>query len=187
MPSKVCFAPIWHKSVPPRAIASHFSCTASQNGRWGACRCAVACFWVPPFIRHAPVSASLGVAHSRPLAGTSLRSCAHSLRSLRGFPSKRCAFLRRIWRPLLWEQLSRANRVRFCPSAFRVASLHQFITAFQPMQVAFKKPVVSSSYSQSAAFAALASYSPSSGVQSKTRTSVHRDARTRPGRDIVTL
>ena len=49
-----------------------------------------------------------------------------------------------------------------------------------------KKPVVSSSYSQSAAFAALASYSPSSGVQSAGRTCMHRVERTHPGRDIVT-
>ena len=147
----------------------------------------LAYFGVPPFIRHALVIAPLGVAHSRPLAGTSLRSCARLLRNLRGFPPKRLRVSPAHLASLLWEQLSRANRVRFCPSAFRVASLHQFITAFQPMQAAFKKPVVSSSYSQSAAFAALASYSPSSGVQSKTRTSVHRDARTRPGRDIVTL
>ena len=151
----VVFAGYYTKDQKSKSNFPSRSRTASLNGRCGAGRCAVACFWVPPFIRHAPVSAPFGVAH----AG----------------------------RPFLWEQLSRANRVRFCPSAFRVASLHQFITAFQPMQAAFKKPVVSSSYSQSAAFAALASYSPSSGVQSKTRTSVHRDARTRPGRDIVTL
>ena len=31
--------------------------------------------------------------------------------------------------PLLWEQLSRANRVRFCPSAFRVAMALQLIDA----------------------------------------------------------
>ena len=74
-------------------------------GRHGDCRCAVAGFGAPPFIRHAPVGVPLGVAHSRPLAGTSLRSCAHSLRSLRGFPPKRCAFLRRIWRPI--KQASR--------------------------------------------------------------------------------
>ena len=36
---------------------------------------------------------------SRPLVGTSLRSCARLLRNLRGFPPKRCAFLRRIWCP----------------------------------------------------------------------------------------
>ena len=35
--------------------------------------------------------------------------------------------------PLLWEQLSRANRVRFCPSAFRVAVPRQSIDAFLPM------------------------------------------------------
>jgi len=74
-------------------------------GRHGDCRCAVAGFGAPPFIRHAPVGVPLGVAHSRPLAGTSLRSCAHSLRSLRGFPPKRCAFLRCIWRPI--KQASR--------------------------------------------------------------------------------
>ena len=34
---------------------------------------------------------------------------------------------------LLWEQLSRANRVRFCPSAFRVAVHLQIIDAFPPM------------------------------------------------------
>ena len=88
--------------------------------------------------------------------------------------------------PLLWEQLSRANRVRFCPSAFRAVSLRQFIAAFQPIRHASGKPVVSLSYSQSAAFAALASYSPSSGVQSSARTSVQRGARTHLGRDIVT-
>ena len=88
--------------------------------------------------------------------------------------------------PLLWEQWSRANRVRFCPSAFRTVSSHQFIAAFQPIRHASGKPVVSLSYSQSAAFAALASYSPSSGVQSSARTSVQRGARTHLGRDIVT-
>ena len=113
--------------------------------------------------------------------------------------------------PLLWEQLSRANRVRFCPSAFRVAVPLQLIDAFLPMTLRLKqascvsllsairslrractvysasnKPVVSHSYPQSAAFAALALYSPSSGVQSRARTHVHRGARTHLGRDIVT-
>ena len=69
------------------------------NGRCGVGRCADCLFW-DPFIRHALASAPFGVAHSRPLAVTSLRSCAHSFRSLRGSPPKRCAFLRRIWRPI---------------------------------------------------------------------------------------
>ena len=72
------------------------------------------------------------------------------------------------------------------PSAFRVTSVRQFIAAFLPMRSAFKKSVVSSSYSQSAAFAALASYGPSSGVQSTERTFMQGHARTHLGRDIVT-
>ena len=67
--------------------------------------------WLTPFIRHALVCAPFGVAHSRPLAGTSLRSCARLLRNLRGFPPKRYAFLRRIWRPI--KQASRL-RSRLC-------------------------------------------------------------------------
>ena len=82
-----------------------YICATPWYGRCDASRCAVACFRVPPFIRHALVSVPFGVAHSRPLAGTSLRSCARLLRNLRGFPPKRCAFLRRIWRPI--KQASR--------------------------------------------------------------------------------
>ena len=74
------------------------------------------CLFLGPFIRHALVSVPFGVAHSRPLAGTSLRSCALSLRSLRGFPPKRYAFLRRIWRP--FKQASRL-RSRLCKSCRR--------------------------------------------------------------------
>ena len=40
---------------------------------------------------------------------------------------------------LLWEQLSRANRVRFCPSAFRVAVHLQLIDAFPPMTLRLKQ------------------------------------------------
>ena len=87
---------------------------------------------------------------------------------------------------LLWEQLSRANRVRFCPSASCVVSLVSSWSPFCQFASASKKSVVSSSYSQSAAFAALASYGPSSGVQSTGRTSMQGHARTHLGRDVVT-
>ena len=40
---------------------------------------------------------------------------------------------------LFWEQLSRANRVRFCPSAFRVAVPLQLIDAFLPMTLRLKQ------------------------------------------------
>ena len=40
---------------------------------------------------------------------------------------------------LLWEQLSRANRVRFCPSAFCVAVHLQLIDAFLPMTLRLKQ------------------------------------------------
>ena len=40
---------------------------------------------------------------------------------------------------LLWEQLSRASRVRFCPSAFRVAVPLQLIDAFLPMTFRLKQ------------------------------------------------
>ena len=64
---------------------------------------------------------------------------------------------------LLWEQKSIANRVRLPLSL--VASVHRCLSAdVARFQI---KPVMSHSYSQSAAFAALACYSPSSGVQSK--------------------
>ena len=76
--------------------------------------------------------------------------------------------------PLLWEQLSRANRVRFWPPAVRIVSLVSSSSPFCRVAPSSEKSVVSSSYSQSAAFAALASYSPSSGVQSRARTSVLR-------------
>ncbi len=40
---------------------------------------------------------------------------------------------------LLWEQLSRASCVRFCPSAFRVAVPLQLIDAFLPMTLRLKQ------------------------------------------------
>jgi hypothetical protein len=64
----------------------------------------------------------------------------------------------------------------------RALSAHRLLSADDAQP---KKPVVSSSYPQSAVFAALALYSPSSGVQSSTRIFVQGKARTHPGRDIV--
>ena len=62
------FAGYYTKDRRSKSNFPSFPCTASQNGRCGASRCAVACFWVPPYIRHALVNTPLGVAHAgRPL------------------------------------------------------------------------------------------------------------------------
>ena len=76
-----------------------------------------------------------------------------------------------------------------CDSARPLSALLCLVSSLTPFcrwRSASNKPVVSPSYPQSAAFAALAPYSPSSGVQTESRTSVQRGERTHLGRDIVT-
>ena len=77
-------------------------------------------------------------------------------------------------RRLLWEQLSRANREAikpFCNSAVFSRQFIIFSVGSSPSVSASRKPVMSPSYSHSAAFAALALCNPYSEVPPLARTS----------------
>ena len=76
-------------------------------------------------------------------------------------------------KPLLWEQLSRANREAikpFCNSAVFSRQFIIFSVGSSPSVSASRKPVMSPSYSHSAAFAALALCNPYSEVPPLART-----------------